>query len=141
MGLYAIYISDSSDSSITSTSEDEEEDYQSTTNKTSDQGNSFLSKFRVHATIYIDVKYFFVASTHNFNLSEYIITASELWATSPSTSSIYSSTSQYSDEPLPSYSQLLDYSPSSICDAAQVWGRPKATEHTKECLLPRRPGC
>ena len=28
-----------------------------------------------------------------------------------------------------------------ICDEAQVWGRPKATEHTKECLLPRRPGC
>ena len=47
-------------------------------------------------------------------MSEYITTASELWATSPSTSSIYSSTSQYSDEPLPSYSQLLDYSPSSI---------------------------
>ena len=29
----------------------------------------------------------------------------------------------------------------SICDAAQVWGGPRATEHTKECLLPRRPGC
>ena len=47
-------------------------------------------------------------------MSEYITTASELWATSPSTSSIYSSTSQYSDEPLPSFAQLLDYSPSSI---------------------------
>ena len=47
-------------------------------------------------------------------MSEYITTASELWATSPFTSSIYSSTSQYSDEPLPSYSHLLDYSPSSI---------------------------
>ena len=23
----------------------------------------------------------------------------------------------------------------SICDAAQVWGGPRATEHTKECLL------
>ena len=29
----------------------------------------------------------------------------------------------------------------SICDAAQVWGGPRAMEHTKECLLPRRPGC
>ena len=29
----------------------------------------------------------------------------------------------------------------NICDAARVWGRPKAAEHTKECLLPRRPGC
>ena len=49
-----------------------------------------------------------------FNLSDYITTASKLWATSPSTSSIYSSTSQYSDEPLPSCSHLLDYTPSSI---------------------------
>ena len=56
MGLYAIYISDSSDSSITSTSEDEEEDYQSTSNRTSNLGNSFLTKFRVHATIHIDIK-------------------------------------------------------------------------------------
>ena len=68
----------------------------------------------MHATLHIDVRYFFVASTNNFNLSDYITTASELWATSPSTSSIYSSTSQYSDEPLPSYSHLLDYTPSSI---------------------------
>ena len=29
----------------------------------------------------------------------------------------------------------------NICDAAQVWGGPRATEHTKEFLLPRRPGC
>ena len=28
-----------------------------------------------------------------------------------------------------------------MCDTAQVWGGPRATEHTKECLLPRRPGC
>ena len=32
---------------------------------------------------------------------------------------------------------LLQY----ICDTAQVWGGPRATEHTKECFLPRRPGC
>ena len=30
---------------------------------------------------------------------------------------------------------------SCICDAAQVWGGPRAMEHTKECLLPRRLGC
>ena len=29
----------------------------------------------------------------------------------------------------------------TICDAAQVWGGPRAMEHTKECLLPRRLGC
>ena len=28
-----------------------------------------------------------------------------------------------------------------ICDAVRVWGGPRAMEHTKECLLPRRPGC
>ena len=28
-----------------------------------------------------------------------------------------------------------------MCDAAQVWGGPRAREHTKECLLPRRLGC
>ena len=28
-----------------------------------------------------------------------------------------------------------------ICDAARVWGGPRAMEHTKECLLLRRPGC
>ena len=34
-----------------------------------------------------------------------------------------------------------DYYFTNICDAAWVWGRPKAAEHTKECLLPRRLGC
>ena len=28
-----------------------------------------------------------------------------------------------------------------ICDAARVWRGPRAMEHTKECLLPRRPDC
>ena len=28
-----------------------------------------------------------------------------------------------------------------ICDAVRVWGGPRAMKHTKECLLPRRPGC
>ena len=57
-------------------------------------------------------------------LSDYITTASELWATSSSTS-ICSTTSQYSDEPLPTYSHLLDYTPSSICRATTVLGRPE----------------
>ena len=46
-------------------------------------------------------------------LSDYITTASELWDSSSFTS-VYSSTSQYSDDPLPTYSYLLDYSPASI---------------------------
>ena len=36
---------------------------------------------------------------------------------------------------------LIDNPQQHICDAAQVWGGPRAMEHTKECLLPRRPGC
>ena len=70
-------------------------------------------------------------------MSEYITTASELWVTSPSTSSIYSSTSQYSDEPLPSYSQLLDYSPSSI-------DQPQPTDSIlvpRECMWDARLRC
>ena len=35
----------------------------------------------------------------------------------------------------------IEYSTYCICDAAQVWGGPKTAEHTKECLLLRRPGC
>ena len=70
-------------------------------------------------------------------MSEDITRASELWATSPSTSSIYSSTSQYSDEPLPSYSQLLDYSPSSI-------DHPQPTDSilvSRECMWDARLRC
>ena len=70
-------------------------------------------------------------------MSEYITTASELWVTSPSTSSIYSSTSQYSDEPLRSYSQLLDYSPSSI-------DQPQPTDSIlvpRECMWDARLRC
>ena len=41
------------------------------------------------------------------------------------------------------YKQTSDYYEARrhICDTAQVWGGPRATEHTKECLLQRRPGC
>ena len=69
-------------------------------------------------------------------LSDYITTASELWATSPSTS-IYSTTSQYSDEPLPSYSHLLDYTPSSI-------DQPQPTDAIlvpRECMWDARLRC
>ena len=42
-------------------------------------------------------------------------------------------------EPTPS--DELNFDQWCICDAARVWGGPRATEHTKECLLPRRLGC
>ena len=50
---------------------------------------------------------------------------------------IYSSTSQYSDEPLPSYSHLLDYSPSSI-------DQPQPTDSIlvpRECMWNARLRC
>ena len=65
-------------------------------------------------------------------LSDYLTTASELWDTSSTSTStsVKSSTSQYSDDPLPTYSHLLDYSPASI-------DQPQPTDTIfvpKECL-------
>ena len=65
-------------------------------------------------------------------LSDYLTTASELWDTSSTSTStsVKSSTSQYSDDPLPIYSHLLDYSPASI-------DQPQPTDTNfvpKECL-------
>ena len=47
------------------------------------------------------------------------------------------------EEMIPDGSLIHKHLPkqADICDAAQVWGGPRATEHTKECLLLRRPGC
>ena len=118
MGMYTLTISssssDSSDSSMTSSSSDEREDEQTSTHKTSNSGNSSLLKFEVHATPHIDVRSFFATSTNNCKLSEYITTASELWTTgSSSPSSICTTTSDFSQDPLPSFSHLLDYFPTS----------------------------
>ena len=92
----------------------------------------------MHATLHIDwVDSSLLLQYIILFLSDYITTASELWTTSPSTSSIYSSTSQYSDEPLPSYSHLLDYTPSSI-------DQPQPTDAIlvpRECIWDARLRC
>ena len=113
-GMYTLPSTDSSNSSSSSmtssesSSADERKDDHTSTHNTGNTGNSFLLKLKVHATAHIDVKQFFVASTNDCNLSEYITTASELWTSS---SSALSSTSEYLSEQMPSFSQLLDYSP------------------------------
>ena len=74
---------------------------------------------------------------------EYITTASEVWTTSSSSSSspssICTTTSQYSQEPLPSFSHLLvlDYSPTSA-------EQPQPTDAIlvpKECMWDARLRC
>ena len=111
MGFYAIYISSESESessSITSTSVENEP---ITSDSNSDPGNPFCQSLECiqHFTLMLNSSLLIQLLI----LSDYITTASELWDTSSSTS-VYSSTSQYSDEPLPTYSHLLDYSPASI---------------------------
>ena len=106
--------SSSSSSSSDSSSGDENEDELESSHNNGESGNSSLLEFEVHATPHIDVRQFFVASTSDYELSDYITTDSELWSTSTSSpSSLCTSTLEYSQEPLPSFAQLLDYSPTT----------------------------
>ena len=117
MGFYAIYISSESkseSSSITSTSEEDVENEPTTSDRNSNPGNPFGQSLECmqHFTLMLNSSLLIQLLI----LSDYITTASELWDTSSTSTSasVYSSTSQYSDEPLPTYSHLLDYSPASI---------------------------
>ena len=83
--------------------------------------NSCLSDVRESATPPFDVKQFLAASTSDYEGSELISTDVELWSSSESTSSPSSSpsslcisTSEYSEDTLPSYAELLDYSPAIV---------------------------
>ena len=113
IGLYA---TNGSDNSNNNSSDDNE------SNDTSDEarhcseasGNSNLSEDEDYATPIIDARYFIVASISDVEPSEEISTNPELWSTSyisSSSPSLYTTTSQYSEEPLPSFAHLLDYSP------------------------------
>ena len=117
IGVYTISSSsDSSSSSISSDSSsgDENEDEPESNHYNGESGNSSLLELEVHATPHIDVRQFFVASTSDYELSDYITTDTELWSTSSSSpSSLCTSTSEYSQEPLPSFAKLLDYSPTT----------------------------
>ena len=106
--------SSSSINSSVSSSDDENEYEPESSHYNGKSGNSSLSEFEVHATPHIDVRQFFVASTSDYELSDYITTDTELWSISSSSpSSLRTSTSEYSQEQLPSFAHLLDYSPTS----------------------------
>ena len=101
-------------------------------------GNSHPSESATPAIPSIDAKQFIVASTNDYERSESVSTDIELWNSSVSRSTASSSpsllctsTSEYSQDPLPSFAQLLDYSPS-------VAEQPQPTDSIlvpKECMF------
>ena len=96
--------------------------------------NTHPSDVRKSVTPPIDVKQFTAASTSDYEGSELISTDVELWSLSLSTSkpsSLCTSTSEYSEDTLPSYAELLDYSPAIV-------EQPQPTDSIlvpKECMF------
>ena len=133
IGLYATYISSESETSASETSytsEEDMDDESTTSDRKSDSGNPNLQSLECmqHLTLMLNSS----LMIQLLILSDYLTTASELWDTSSTSTStsVKSSTSQYSDDPLPTYSHLLDYSPASI-------DQPQPTDTIfvpKECL-------
>ena len=107
--------------SSSSESENEENEGESSSDELSHysdvSANSSPSAVNEFATPAIDVKQFLVASTSDFDGSEFISTDIHLWSTSESSlspSSLCTTTSDYSDVTLPSYADLLDYSSAKV---------------------------
>ena len=140
VGLYTFSSSDSSEISGSSTSDESESEYEpdESSHYSDVSGNSHPSESKIHATPSIDVRQFIVASTSDYEMSESVSTDIELWSSSDSRpsassspSSLCTSTSQYSQDPLPSFAHLLDYSPS-------VPEQPQPTDSIlipKECMF------
>ena len=140
VGLYTFSSSDSSEISGSSTSDESECEYEpDESSHYSDMlGNSHPSESEIHATPSIDVRQFIVASTSDYEMSESVSSDIELWSSSDSSStassspsSLCTSTSEYSQDPLPSFAHLLDYSPS-------VLEQPQPTDSIlipKECMF------
>ena len=134
IGLYATYISSESETSGSETSYTSEEDMDDesiTSDRNSDSGNPNSQSLECMQHFTLMLNSFLMIQL--LILSDYHITASELWDTSSTSTftSVKSSTSQFSDDPLPTYSHLLDYSPASI-------EQPQPTDTIfvpKECLL------
>ena len=128
IGLYATYFSSESETSGSETSypsEEDMDDESSTSDKKSNSGNPNFQSLECmqHFTLMLNR----CLMNQLLILSDYQTTASELW----DTSSTSTSTSQYSDASLPTYSDLLFYSPASI---EQL--QPTNTIFVpKECLL------
>ena len=116
IGLYAAYISSGSETSGSETSGSETsfttEDESTTSERKSDANSNFQSlEFMQHFSLMLNR----CLLIQLFILIDYHTTASELWdSSSTSTSTSESSTSQLSDEPLPTYSNLLFYCPASV---------------------------
>ena len=133
IGLYATYISSKSETSgseTSCTSEEDMDDESTTSNRKSNSVNPNLQRLECmqHLTLMLNSS----LMIQLLILSDYLTTASKLWDTSSTSTStsVKSSTSQYSDDPLPTYSHLLDYSPASI-------DQPQPTDTIfvpKECL-------
>ena len=140
MGLYAISSSESSSSNESES--DENEGVSIASDELSHYSdvsvNSHLSESATPATPSIDVRQFIVASTSDYEGSELISTDVELWSSSVSTStpssspsSLCTSTSEYSEDTLPSYAELLGYSPAVV-------EQPQPTDSIlvpKECMF------
>ena len=108
IGLYATNISSESETSGSETSypsEEDMDDESSTSDKKSNSGNPNFQSLECmqHFTLMLNR----CLMNQLLILSDYQTTASELW----DTSSTSTSTSQYSDASLPTYSDLLFYSP------------------------------
>ena len=111
IGLYTTYISSESETSGSETSYPSEEDMDNKSSTSDNKSNSGKLNFQSlecmqHFTLMLN-RYLM---NQLLILSDYQTTASELW----DTSSTYTSTSQYSDASLPTYSDLLFYSPATI---------------------------
>ena len=140
VGLYTISSTDSSEISSSSSGSDESEYEPDESSHYSDMsGNSYLSESEQHATPSIDVRQFIVASTSDYEISESVSTDIELWSSSVSSSpsSLCTCTSEYSQDPLPSFAQLLDYSPTAV-------EQPQPTDSIlipKECMFDMKLRC
>ena len=121
VGLYTFSSSDSSEISDSSTSDESESEYEpdESSHYSDVSGNSHPLESETHAIPSIDVRQFIVASTSDYEMSESVSTDIGLWSSSDSRStassspsSLCTSTSEYSQDPLPSFAHFLDYSPS-----------------------------
>ena len=126
VGLYTFSSSDSSEISGSSTSEINESESEYEPDESSHyndvSGNSPPSESSTTATPSIDIRQFIVASTSDYEISQSVFTDIELWSSSDirstassspsSPSSLCTTTSEYSQDPLPSFANLLDYTPS-----------------------------
>ena len=123
MGFYATYISSESETSGSETSyasEEDMEDESTTSDRKSESGNPIFQSLECMQHFTLMLNSFLMIQL--LILSDYLTTASELWDTSSTSTSVKS--------PLPTYSHLLDYSPASI-------EQPQPTDTIfvpKECL-------